>query len=117
MINKQFQIKSDETSPGTFVLRLSGELDSKSAPSLMTRWKAERKKGRVIVINLAGIEFISSSGVGVLLAIVEESNESGAGIHLVAPSANVQSVMRLLGLERFLPILPSEDAVPLRKAG
>ena len=39
-------------------------LDGGSTPLLIARWRQERKPGWTLVIHLAGVEFISSSGIG-----------------------------------------------------
>lgn len=116
-MSTKLEIAVEESSEQVCVLRLSGELDGRGGPVLMAAWRAQRRPGRTLVIHLAGVEFISSSGVGALLAILEESNDRGEEIHLMAPSTNVRSVMRLLGLERFLPVVPDGASLPMRKAG
>jgi len=116
-VNAKLRIEIEQPSEELRLLRLTGDLDGRASQALMSAWRAQRRPGIAVVIHLAGVEFISSSGVGALLAIVEESNDCGESVRLMAPSANVRSVMRLLGLDRFLPVVPEGAPNPMRKAG
>ncbi len=109
-MNDDFDIRAVEEGTRRTVLRVHGELDAGSSPLLVERCTRERAAGRSVILNLSGVTFIASSGVGALLALVEEFRETPASLHLVSPSAPVVSVIRLLGLDQFLPINPSEEA-------
>lgn len=91
------------------VLRVTGELDSTSAPVLAERCRETLRSRRTLVLNLESVSFIASSGVGVLLAAAEEFDEAGCELHLVALSPAVASVLRLLNLDQFLNIKQTED--------
>jgi len=107
-----FDITSVESPGGTTVLRVSGQLDSKSAPVLLSRSGMIRNGSQSLVVNLAAVSFIASSGVGALLALVEQFRESGGKVRFVALSSAVDSVIRLLNLDQFLTIDQTEsDAV------
>ena len=113
----KFRIEVETASEPVRVLRVFGELDGRGGPALMATWRAHRGPGRTVVIHLAGVEFLSASGVGALLAIVEESNDQGEGVQLMAPSEHVSAVMRQHGLDRHLPVVPEGAPLPVRKAG
>jgi anti-sigma B factor antagonist len=61
------------------------------------------------VLNLSGVTFIASSGVGALLALVEECRQSGEQVRIAAASPAVRSVVGLLNLQQFLAMSPTED--------
>jgi anti-anti-sigma factor len=104
-----FQMQSGQPDGRTELLRLGGRLDSSSAPLLVQKCSAVRGAGHSLVLNLEGVTFIASSGVGALLAVAEQFRESGQAIRLVALSPAVDSVIRLLNLDQFLPIDATED--------
>lgn len=107
-----FDITSAESPGGTVLLRVSGQLDSKSAPRLLSQCGVVRNAGKNLVLNLAAVSFIASSGVGALLALVEQFREQGGKVRFVALSSAVDSVIRLLNLDQFLTIDSTEnDAV------
>lgn len=100
------------TRDGTAILRVSGRLDAKNAQQLMSACHELRGTGaKRVVLNLADITFVASSGIGTLLALTEEFRESGGAIHLVSLSDAVTSVVDLLNLKQFLSIGVSEQDV------
>ncbi len=95
---------------GVGVLRLTGRLEARAAQDLLRRCREMREAGRTrIVLNLAGITFVASSGVGTLLALTEELKDSGGSMELAAPSEAVSSVVDLLNLTEYLAIHDTES--------
>ena len=112
-----FQILDGPTDANTVVLRLVGRMDSAAAPLLAQRCATISKSGRTLVLNMEGVTFIVSSGVGSLLAAAEGFRQAGCQLHLVALPPSVASVIRLLNLHKFLPIHATEaDAMTALKA-
>ena len=111
------EVKRGETHGKTVLLRVGGRLDAKTAPTLLERVMPLAGMGRNLVMNLAGVTFMGSSGVGVLLAIAQAYQDHKGSLRLVAPSAAVSSVVKLLNLEPFLKIDASEEAALEALAG
>jgi anti-sigma B factor antagonist len=91
------------------LLRVAGRLDARSAPQLLAKCSEARKPGGQLVLNLAEVSFVSSSGVGSLLAIAEEAHQAGGGLRISPPSAAVRSAIQLLNLDQFLTIDETEQ--------
>ena len=106
---EQFQITTGPAHPSAVVLRVSGRLDSASAPQLAQRCAEVNASGRNLVLNLEQVSFIASSGVGALLAIAEQFNATHRALRLVALSPAVDAVIRLLNLDQFLSIHAGEQ--------
>ncbi|MEL0141324.1 MAG: STAS domain-containing protein, partial [Acidimicrobiaceae bacterium] len=70
----------DEPSPN--LLRVSGEIDTHTAPTLAERL-AEIPAHTALGINLAGTSFISSAGLAVLLAAAERLEDGGGSLRLL----------------------------------
>jgi anti-sigma B factor antagonist len=95
---------------GIGVLRLTGRLEARAAQDLLRRCRELKTGGRArIVLNLAGVTFVASSGIGTLLALTEELKESGGSMEIAAPSEAVSSVVDLLNLTEFLAIHDTES--------
>ena len=90
------------------VIRLRGRLDARTSPQLMERCAGVRDAGRRVVLNLAGVSFLSSSGIGALLALTEEFREHGSSVQLVEASPTVREAIELLNLEEFLSLFDTE---------
>ena len=65
-----------------------------------------------IIINLSQIQFIDSSGLGVLLGIVRQMHERGGAICLCCARPPVQALFRMVRMSNIVTIhLTSEDAL------
>lgn len=107
-------VQSIEIVPGNSrgrvaVLRVLGRLDAETAPVLLERCGAVQASGQNLVLDLAGVTFLGSSGVGALLALVEQFQEQAGQVHFVALSEASRAVVDLLDLESYLPIHATED--------
>jgi len=111
-MGNEFTLELGETRGSAQLLRVSGRLDARSAQELLDTCRKAREGGcQRVLANLSGVTFVASSGVGTLLALTEEFRESGGGIHLIAPSEPVSSVVGLLNLAQFLNISGTEAEV------
>jgi anti-anti-sigma factor len=111
-MTSEFHIEETTTARGTCVLRVHGRLDARSASTLTRHCAGVRGAGRSAVLNLAGVTFVASSGIGTLLALVEEFRQSNQSLRLAALSPAVDSVVRLLQLDPFLqPDATEADSV------
>lgn len=109
-MDNEFSIQVGRTHGAAQLLRVSGRLDARTAQELMSACRKARESGcRRVLADLSGVTFVASSGIGTLLALTEEFREAGGGIHLVAPSEAVRSVVGLLNLGQFLSIAETED--------
>ena len=103
-----FEIESLEAGVSLTVLRLRGRFDARGASALTARCAEVRAANHHLVLNLAGVTFIASSGVGALLALVEEFRQSRNRVRLAEVPPVVDSVIRLLNLDQFLSIDATE---------
>ncbi len=103
-----FEIDAHELGATVTALRLRGRFDARAATVLTARCAEVRAAGRHLVINLAAVTFIASSGIGALLALVEECRQSRTRVRLAVVPPAVDSVIRLLNLDQFLSVDASE---------
>jgi anti-sigma B factor antagonist len=82
---------------------LSGDLDSLSLPVLNRTFEGLYGGGcRRIVVDLAGLAFIDSSGLGALVAAWRRCRDEGGAFNAVNPTKPVQRLMELTGISKFL---------------
>ena len=105
-----FTIERGPISDRSVIIRARGELDARNAPGLVEACTQVRRDGKSLVMNLAGVSFIASSGIGALLALVEEFRQGPGSLRLVSISPAVRSVVNLLNIDRFLGIDADEQA-------
>lgn len=78
-------------------LRVSGEIDTHTAPSLADRLAMVDPSTR-LAVDLSGTTFISSAGLSVLLAASEQLDNGGGSMRIVAASETVVRLIELSGL-------------------
>jgi anti-sigma B factor antagonist len=90
---------------GWTVLAAVGELDLYTAPRLRDEVLAAIDGGaRQVAIDLNGVGFIDSTGLGILVACLKRLREQDGRMVLVAPeSSPLRRLLSLTGLEQVLP--------------
>ncbi|NYV78344.1 STAS domain-containing protein [Streptomyces sp. UH6] len=99
------------------VLRVSGEMDLMTSPELRRRVHDAVAAGhRSVVVDLSGVFFCDSSGVGVLIAARRLLRSCGGRLRLVLPAAgaedgsHVNRVLGALGVRRLFEVFPDAEA-------
>src|SRR4051812_35389240 len=86
-------------------LRLSGELDIEGAPVLReAALKLIVEAPSNIVFDLRDLDFIDSTGVGVLVGVRNRLQTGGSYLILRKPSDRVRRVFELTGLDKVFTI-------------
>ncbi|PRY01650.1 STAS domain-containing protein [Allonocardiopsis opalescens] len=89
------------------VIELTGEIDVATAPQL--RSSLEPAFGAPeprLVIDLAGVTFIDSSGLRVLIETHKRAEQDGGSLALARPSPWVVRLLRVTGLDRRIAVHP-----------
>lgn len=89
---------SVETEPGRVVCRISGDLDAASAARLRAVLAEQLDEGSDAVVDLSGLGFIDSSGLGVLVGALKRFDAAGRQLSLRAPTPSLQRVLEMTGL-------------------
>ncbi|AJW80090.1 STAS domain-containing protein [Clavibacter michiganensis] len=63
-----------------------------------------------IVVDLAGVDFIDSSGLGALIAGLRAARDAGGDLRISAPGPQVAMVLQLSNLDRVLISTPTAEA-------
>lgn len=104
------ELKREHQGKTIRVLRVSGDLDAHSFPTLQERLEAHILEGeRAIVIDCGGLHYISSAGLGVLKKMVKEIRQNGGDIRLSALSEKIRNIVTLLGFSKIIQVFPSLD--------
>jgi anti-sigma B factor antagonist len=95
------------------VVTAAGELDVATAPRLRAAIGAlTLDRGRLLVLDLAGVTFCDSSGISTLIAARNLAEAAGAALALAAVPARLSRTFALIGLGDFFPTYPSaEEAI------
>jgi anti-sigma B factor antagonist len=95
---------------GVSVIELKGYLDAHTAPDLETAFqKLLTEKKYKVVVNCRDLSYISSAGLGVFMAYVEDIRKNMGDIKLTNMSPKVYNVFDLLGFPILYEIYKDEQ--------
>ena len=106
----EFRIDTNDLGDGRVELTVHGFLDAHTFEQLEEGMaQAFSDSQYKVVVNLAGVNYISSAGAGVFIGALTESKENGGNIILVDPTDSVMQVFELLGLSEIFQIVPNRE--------
>ncbi|CAN5249177.1 anti-sigma factor antagonist BldG [soil metagenome] len=95
---------------GWSVLAVGGEIDVATAPRLREQLIGLVTGGRHrIVVDLGGVDFIDSTGLGVLIGALKRVRSRNGELVLVCTDARVLKVFDITGLDQVFRLVPSVD--------
>jgi anti-anti-sigma factor len=91
-----------EDRPDATVLTVSGEVDVHSAATLREALVDAEEQGATIVVDLAGVPFMDSTGLGVLIGALGRALDEDRRLVLCAVPERIDRLLTLTGLgDRF----------------
>jgi len=106
----EFAISHETIDSDIDLLRVSGFLDAHTFEKVEGAIGALFSQGRHrLIVDLTDLDYISSAGAGVLLAVSSESAENGGGLVLLGPQERVMEVLDLLGVTGMLTVANDRD--------
>jgi len=97
---------------GCVVLAVRGEVDLSTGGRLLEAGSAALREavGRPVVLDLSGVNFLSSSGLGLLVALHDEGRDIGSPLRVVVDETRpVIRPIRTMGLDEVLSLYGSLD--------
>ena len=93
------------------VVRVSGEVDIQTSPILDSHLQQVLGEGVAsIVVNLAEVTFLDSTGLSVLVAGLKRCQGAGGTLQVVSPRPHVQRIFEVTGLtDAFQVEVPDAD--------
>ncbi len=92
------------------VLAVSGELDLSTVDAFRAAVRAQVGPARNVVLELSGLDFCDSSGIGAMIGLHRAATAAGASLLFVAPRRQVADVLALSGIDQFLSVFPTLTA-------
>lgn len=90
------------------VVAVTGDLDMSTAPQLYDAGVAALEAGRIhLVLDLAGVAFCDSSGLGVFVRLKKRVDEVAGRFALAGANPNVQTILDITGLAEVVGVHPS----------
>lgn len=104
-----FTVASEQVD-GRTIVTAAGELDAYSASALQAQLDPVAQiRGGSLVVDLSGVGFIDSTGLGVLVATLKHVREAEGTLDVVVNAPRVLKVFALTGLDVVIPLHASLD--------
>jgi anti-sigma B factor antagonist len=102
-----------EIKDGSLIVRLSGDLigEDNGVNILDIVSNALQQNVFTCIIDISGLRYINSSGIGVLITILTKFRNKGGEVYLMKPSENVQKLLVITKLNAIFHIVQSESEV------
>ena len=99
-----------ERNEATCRITVNGEVDVYTSPALKSRIVEAVDDGCVdLVIDLEGVGFIDSSGLGVLVSGLRRVKEQNGSMRIICTKEGTLKIFRITGLDKVFPIFSNSD--------
>lgn len=95
---------------GVTVIALGGEVDVYTSPRLKQEMVDQLSRGtRHLVLDLNGVEYLDSTGLGVLIGGLKRTRERSGDLRLICDNIRILRIFEITGLTKIFEIYPSES--------
>lgn len=110
----KFDIRTEQTEPGVVMVSVAGNVDSLTTEDLDKQLQAAVEESiKTLVLDLAGVKFISSAGIGTIIKAKATMKRKGGDLAMINVQPQVKKAFEIL---RLLPSLNVfEDRADLDK--
>lgn len=99
-----------KSADGVPIIELEGEVDVYTAPRVKSRLVDLVDEGKFnIVVDLEAVDFMDSSGLGVLVGGLKRVKPHNGGISIVCTKDKILKIFKITGLTKVFPIFGSTD--------
>lgn len=95
---------------GWTVVSLTGEIDVVTAPRLREHLAAVCESAPRIIVDLTHVDFLDSTGLGVLVGAMKRARSRDRTLRLVCPCPQIRNVLTVTGLAEVLRIHDTLDS-------
>lgn len=88
-------------------IKLRGEIDHHSAVAVRSAIDdmIRTKRPAELIIDMSAVDFMDSSGLGLIMGRYNTIREIGGTVKVADPSPSIEKIMKLAGLERIIKIV------------
>jgi anti-sigma B factor antagonist len=94
---------------GSTTVTVTGSVDALTAPELSKILGDQVAEGHVnLIVNLVGVEFMSSAGLRTLLGAVKDARSHGGDLRIASANPGVDKVLKMSGFHNIAKVYPSQ---------
>ncbi len=91
-------------------INIEGEIDVYTSPKVKEALNDLIQKGNNnIIVNLEGVSYIDSTGLGVLIGALKRVKENNGDIKLVCTNLQIKKIFDITGLVKIFELYDSEE--------
>jgi len=91
-------------------INIEGEIDVYTSPKVKEALNDLIQKGHNnIIVNLEGVSYIDSTGLGVLIGALKRVKENNGDIKLVCTNLQIKKIFDITGLIKIFDLYDSEE--------
>jgi anti-sigma B factor antagonist len=110
-----FRLDEEQLSRGTVLLAVFGDVDLHTADELGERIVAAIDHGaRLLVVDLSGVSFVDSQGIGALLRGARRFEPREGRLRLVVPHAEIRRIFEITSLDRVFQLDETREEALVR---
>ncbi len=103
------EINRSEFDPDIGVYHLNGRLDAVEAPTAYDHMIENLGECRKIVLDLSGVDYMSSGGLSILIRLVHRLRSEGGDLYCAAAQPFVQKVFDIVSFDSILKVYEEVD--------
>lgn len=110
---------TDREQKSIWIISVKGRIDASTAPRLQNHFEEiVSPEKRLFVLDLQGVDYLSSGGLRILLVMTKKVKAVGGGIVLANLHPFVEDLLTMAGFNKLIPTAATEtDAINLLEKG
>lgn len=94
---------------GSTTVTVTGSVDALTAPELAKALSEQVADGHVhLIVNLVGVQFMSSAGLRTLLGAVKDARSHGGDLRIASANPGVDKVLKMSGFHNIAKVYASQ---------
>lgn len=111
MLPNRVTVDVHPANPGTYVLDIAGQVSAFAEKELMDAYNQATGDGaRTIVLNFDGLDYMNSSGIGLLVTLLIRANRNGQRLLACGLSEHYRHIFELTRLNEAIRVYDDESA-------
>lgn len=108
----ELTVTMDRGASGAAILRLTGALTLRTLFDFQNA--ARNENSPAMILDLSGVPYMDSAGLGSLLGVIASCHRSGRGLGVAGVAARVRTLFEVAQVDGFIPLFDTVESAELR---
>jgi stage II sporulation protein AA (anti-sigma F factor antagonist) len=104
------ELSATQIEGGVTLIELRGRLDIQGAAAIQLEFNATASSRTALVVDITAVDYVSSLGIRMLLAVGKEIAARHGKMALLRPQPAVAGVLHTAGIDRLIPVYETREA-------